>query len=83
MREAKHRANRIKKPAEVWELEHHLTERHKDIDRRYEFRSSRLTQVLGTLLCEGRISEEELRVLSDDKLKATRSLAKTLSEDAA
>jgi hypothetical protein len=67
----------------VWNLEHHLTQRRKDIDRRYDFRSSRLTQVLGILLCEGRTAEEELRGLRDDKVKAIRSLAKVLSEDAA
>ena len=83
MREAKHMANKIKVPADAWNLEHHLTQRRKDIDRRYDFRSSRLTQVLGILLCEGRIAEEELRGLRDDKVKAIRSLAKVLSEDAA
>jgi hypothetical protein len=83
MREAKHMANKIKEPADVWNLEHHLTQRRKDIDRRYDFRSSRLTQVLGILLCEGRIAAEELRGLRDDKVKAIRSLAKVLSEDAA
>ena len=57
MREAKAMANKIKEPAEVWELERHLTERRKDIDSRYEFRSSRLTHVLGILLCEGRIAD--------------------------
>ena len=67
----------------MWDLERHLTQRRKDIDRRYEFRSSRLTQVLGILLCEGRIAQEELRGLRDDKVKAIRSLAKVLSEDAA
>jgi len=82
MRETKHVANKIKEPADVWNLEHHLTQRRKDIDRRYDFRSSRLTQVLAMLLCEGRIAEEELRGLRDDKVKAIRSLAKVLSEDA-
>ena len=82
MRETKHVANKIKEPADVWKLEHHLTQRRKDIDRRYDFRSSRLTQVLAMLLCEGRIAEEELRGLRDDKVKAIRSLAKVLSEDA-
>lgn len=83
MREAKEMANKIKEPAEVWELERHLTERRKDIDRKYEFRSSRLTQLIGMLLCEGQIAEEELRGLSKDKLKAIRSLARALSQDAA
>jgi hypothetical protein len=83
MREAKEMANKIKEPADVWDLERYLTQRRKDIDRRYEFRSSRLTQVLGILLCENRIAEEALRGLPDDKVKAIRSLAKAISQDAA
>ena len=47
MREAKQMANKIKEPADVWELERYLTQRRKDIDRRYQFRSSRLTRVFG------------------------------------
>jgi hypothetical protein len=76
-------ANQLKEPANVWELEHYLTQRRKEIDRKYDFRSSRLTGVFGTLLCERRISEEELRGLREDELKAIRSSAKVLSEDAA
>jgi hypothetical protein len=83
MHEAKQKADRIKQPADVWELERYLTQRRKDIDRRYEFRSSRLTRVFGTLLCEGRVTEDELRGLPEDKMKAIRSCAKVLSEDAA
>lgn len=83
VQKAKQKASQIKEPADVWELEQYLTQRRKEIDRRYQFRSSRLTQVLGMLLCEGRIAEDELRGLRDDKLKAIRSLAKVLSEDAA
>jgi hypothetical protein len=52
MQEAKQMANQIKKPADLWELDRYLTERRKDIDRRYDFRSSRLTPVLGMLSCE-------------------------------
>jgi Photoprotection regulator fluorescence recovery protein len=43
MRKTKQMANQIKEPADVWELEHYLTERHKEIDRKYDFRVSRLT----------------------------------------
>ena len=49
MQTAKQRAGRIKEPADVWELERYLTQRRKEIDRKYEFRSSRLTQVFGRL----------------------------------
>jgi hypothetical protein len=67
----------------VWGLERFLTQRRKDIDRKYEFRSSRLTRVLGMLLSEHRIREEELRSLQEDKVKAIRTCAAVLSEDAA
>ena len=83
IREAKQMANRIKGPADVWDLERYLTQRRKDIDRRYEFRLSRLTQVFGMLLSERRIREEELHALREDKMKAIRSCAEVLSDDAA
>ncbi len=56
MQEAKQKANQIKEPADVWELERYLTQRRKDVDHRYDFRSSRLTRVFGSLLCERRIT---------------------------
>ena len=83
MQETRQKANQIKEPANVWELERYLTQRRRDIDRKYDFRSSRLTQVLGALLSECRISEEELRGLREDKVKAIRSCAKVLSEEIA
>ena len=83
MQEAKQKANQIEDPAHVWELERYLTQRRKDIDRRYEFRSSRLTQVFGQPLWEHRIREDELRSLGEHKIKAIRSCAEVLSEDAA
>ena len=73
----------MKEPAQVWELERYLTAHRKDIDRKYDFRASRLTRVFGILLSDGRVTEEELRGLREDKLKAIRSCAKALSEDAA
>jgi len=72
----------MKEPADVWELERYLTRR-KDIDRNYDFRLSRLMQMLGRLLCERRITEAELRGLGEDKIKAISSCAKVLSEGAA
>ena len=83
MRETKRMASQIEEPADVWGLERYLTQRRKDIDRKYEFRSSQLTRVFGTLLCEGRVSEEELRGLGEDKLKLIHSCAKFLAEDVA
>jgi len=83
MEEAKQKASQIKEPPDVWKLERYLTERRKEIDGKYEFRSSRLTQTFGRLLCDRRVSENELRGLGEDKLKAIRSCAKVLSENVA
>src|ERR1700675_4779931 len=83
MRKTKQMANQIKEPADVWELEHYLTERRKEIDRKYDYRYSQLTQVFGRLLYEKRLGEEELGGLGEDKLKPIRSFAKVLAEDTA
>jgi len=82
MQEAKQKANQMKEPGDLWGLERYLTQRRKDIDRKYDFRLSRLTPMLG-LLCERRITETELRGLGEDRVKAIRSLANVLTADAA
>ena len=83
MRQAKQMANEIKEPTDAWDLEHYLTERRKEINRKYDYRYSQLTHVFGRLLYEGRVSEEELGGLREDKLKPIHSIAKFLAEDAA
>jgi hypothetical protein len=80
MQKAKQMANQIKEPADVWELEHYLTERRQEINRKYDYRYSQLRHVFGRLLYEGRVSEEELHGLQDDKLKSIRSLAEFLAK---
>jgi len=67
----------------LWELEHYLTQSRKEIDRKYDFRSSRLTDVLGRLLYENRLGEEDLRGLREEKMKSIRSFAQFLREGAA
>ena len=76
----KQMANAIQQSADLWDLEHYLTQRRKEIDRKYEYRYSRLTQVFGRLLNEKRISEQELRGLREDKIKPIRSFAKFLAK---
>ena len=80
---AKQIANEIQQSSDLWDLEHYLTERRKEIERKYDYRYSQLTHVFGRLLHEGRVSEEELRGLREDKLKPIRSFAKFLAEDTA
>src|ERR1700692_743324 len=83
IQEAKKMASQIQQSSDLWDLEHSLTQRRKEIDRKYDYRYSQLTHVFGRLLYEKRLSEEELRGLREHKLKSIRSLAKFLAEDAA
>jgi hypothetical protein len=83
IQEAKRMANQIRQSSDLWDLERYLTQRRKEIDRKYDNRYSRLTEVLGKLLYENRLSEEELRGLPENKMGLIRSFAKFLRESAA
>jgi hypothetical protein len=48
-------ASQIQQSSDLWDLEHYLTQRRKEIERKYNFRGSRLTDVLGRLLYENRL----------------------------
>jgi len=80
IQEVKQMASQIKQASDLWDLEHHLTQRRKEIDRKYDYRYSQLTLVFGKLLQEGRLGEEDLSGLREDKLKSIRSFAKFLTE---
>ncbi len=67
--EVKDRAAKITEPSELWELERYLTERRKDIDLRYDYRYSVLPLVFRNLLRDGRLTEQDLHGLAEDKLK--------------
>ncbi len=79
IQETKQMANKIHEPADLRDLEHYLTQRRKEIDRKHECRDSRFTQVFGRLLHENRLREEELSGLGEGKLKPIRSFAKFLA----
>jgi hypothetical protein len=83
MQETKQMASQINEPDDLWDLEQYLTERRKDIDRKYDTRGSRLKDVLGRLLYENRLGEEDLRGLREEKLKSIRSFAQFLRDGAA
>jgi photoprotection regulator FRP-like protein len=83
IQEVKRMANQIQKSSDLWDLEHYLTQRRKEIDRKYDSRSSRLTDVLGRLLYENRVREEDLRGLREEKMKSIRSFAHFLRDEAA
>jgi hypothetical protein len=60
IQEAKKMASQIQQSSDLWDLESYLTQRRKEIDRKYDYRYSQLTQVFGRLLHEGRLGEEDL-----------------------
>jgi hypothetical protein len=80
IQEAKQMASQVQQASDLWDLEHYLTQRRKEIDRKYDYRCSELTHVFGKLLCENRLGEEELRGLREDKLNSIRFYAKFLAE---
>ena len=63
IQEAKKMASQIQQSSDLWDLEHYLTERRKEINRKYDYRYSQLTHVFGRLLYEKRLRENELRGL--------------------
>ena len=83
IQETKRMSSQINQSSDLWDLERHLTQRRKEIDRKYEYRASRLTEVLGRLLYENRLTEEELRGLSEERMNSIRCFAIFLQESAA
>ena len=75
IREAKGRAARIEEPPDLWNLESWLTERRREIDRRYDYRYSILPLVFARLLRDGRLTEDDLRGLDQEKLDLIRRAA--------
>jgi hypothetical protein len=66
--EFKRRAAAAKEPGDIWDTEEYLTRTRKEIDSKYDYRYSQLERVFGWLLREGRITEDELAGLAEDKI---------------
>ncbi|MCF8356905.1 MAG: hypothetical protein K9H48_20875 [Melioribacteraceae bacterium] len=70
--------NRVSKDMsneEVWNLEHFLVQKRKDIDFKFDYRYSQLIRVFGILVRGGLISLEDLNGLGNDKVEAIRLIA--------
>jgi hypothetical protein len=68
MAEFKQRAASAKEPGDIWDTEEYLTRTRKEIDGKYDYSYSRLEMLFGWLLREGRITEDELTGLAEDKI---------------
>ena len=75
IRQAKKMAARIEQPSDLWELERYLTERRKEIDRQYDYRYSVLIFVFAELIQKGRLREQDLQGLSEEKLRHIHQMA--------
>ena len=78
MAEVRKRTERIRQPSDLWDLEQFLSESHSQVDRQFDYRYSVLIFVFGDLVRRGRLSEQELQGLSEDKLTAIRKYAEPL-----
>ena len=68
----KQRAAKIREVSELWELEHHLTQLRKQIDRKYEYKYNTLVILFADLVREGKLNIDELRGLGEEKLAHIR-----------
>jgi hypothetical protein len=75
MAETKKMAEKIEEPSDVWGLERWLTQRRLAIDRKYDYRYSVLPLVFATLLKEGRVRENDLHGLGQEKFELIRHVA--------
>lgn len=71
----KHLASGATTPDDIWVLHDFLSEKRKEIDHKYDYRYSQMIFVLGRLLREKWITEDDLNGLKEEKLKAIIYLA--------
>ncbi|GHD03354.1 hypothetical protein GCM10007320_63310 [Pseudorhodoferax aquiterrae] len=75
MAEFKARAAAAAEPDDMWSIEQHLHHKRREIEAKYDFRYSRLILLFAQLLREGRMQEEHLAGLADEKLSSIRRIA--------
>jgi photoprotection regulator FRP-like protein len=68
-------AEKIELPDGLWDLEEFLTKSRQGIGRKYDYRYSVLPMVFGILIREGRLREDDLQGLGEDKLHYIRGYA--------
>ena len=72
IQETKKRVNQVSAPDELWEVEHWLTERRREIDETYDYRYSVLPVVFAKLLRRRTLSGSDLNGLGPEKVDLIR-----------
>lgn len=75
MAEFKARAANAKEPEDMWKIQTYLAHAQREIESKYDYRYSQLEFVLGRLLREKRICEQDLSGLAEEKLTIIRHIA--------
>ena len=74
LEEFKQKAAGAKDFDDLWQIEDYLKKKRRELDAKYDYRYSQLRFVFTILLAEGRVTEEDLAGLSEEKLAAIRAL---------
>jgi hypothetical protein len=78
-RKIKEMAANVKEPEDIWSIHDFLTEKRKEIARKYDYRYSQLILVFSLLIREGWMEEADLHGLREDKMEKIKSLASRLA----
>ncbi|MBU2445484.1 MAG: hypothetical protein KJ666_07925 [Bacteroidetes bacterium] len=70
------KVQKIKSGKNIWDINDFLTERRISIDKKYDYRYSRLIIVFGILLNEEYLTENDLKGLSEEKIEMIKNVAK-------
>lgn len=68
MTEFKAKAAAAETPEEMWAIQGYLAHKQREIEEKYDYRYSQLILVFGRLVREGRLREDQLHGLSEEKL---------------
>jgi hypothetical protein len=74
MAEFKSKAATAATPEEMWAVQGYLAHMQREIDEKYDYRYSQLILVFSRLVREGRLKEEQLQGLSEEKLSYIRHI---------
>jgi hypothetical protein len=60
---------------ELWRLQEYLTEKHNEMNEKYDYRYSILHFVFARLICEGWLKQDDLEGLAEEKLDEIRRIS--------
>jgi transcriptional/translational regulatory protein YebC/TACO1 len=70
----KAKASAVTTPDDMWAVQDFLAKNQREIEQKYDYRYSQLILVFARLVREGRITEEQLQGLSEEKLSYIRNI---------